>query len=251
MSGKPLFPRPIAHRGLHDRANGVIENSASAFEAAIAAGYDIECDLQLTSDGVPVVFHDDDLARLTGRTGKVSDITAEEMTRLPLLESSAGDCPMTFADFLARIDGRTLLQVELKRQQGPATPKLAREAAEIASTYPGPLVFESFDPAQIMLVRKFGYLGPTGIITYRYEDENADFSAPQRFFLRHMLHLPFSRFDFLSVHHEALTLPMVRIMRRLGKPVTTWTIRSREDALAARPHVDQIVFEGFTPERPN
>ena len=35
----PLFPRPIAHRGLHDRANGVIENSAAAFEAAMAANF--------------------------------------------------------------------------------------------------------------------------------------------------------------------------------------------------------------------
>ena len=71
----PLFPRPVAHRGLHDRANGVIENSASAFAAAIAGDFAIECDLQLTSDGHAVVFHDEKLERLTGETGLVSDRT--------------------------------------------------------------------------------------------------------------------------------------------------------------------------------
>ena len=62
---EPLFPNPVAHRGLHDRASGVIENSASAFEAAIIAGFAIECDVQLTSDGVPVIFHDNDMKRRT------------------------------------------------------------------------------------------------------------------------------------------------------------------------------------------
>src|SRR4051794_262252 len=60
----PMFPQPIAHRGLHERAIGIIENSASAFEAAIIGGFTIECDVQLSSDGVPVIFHDDDMTRL-------------------------------------------------------------------------------------------------------------------------------------------------------------------------------------------
>ncbi|MDB5615118.1 MAG: glycerophosphodiester phosphodiesterase [Devosia sp.] len=108
-----LFPAPIAHRGLHDRANGVIENSASAFEAAIAGGFAIECDVQITSDGVPVVFHDDDMKRLLDKDGAVADVTSGEITTTPLLDSAAGDCPQKFADFLAQIAGRTLLQIEL------------------------------------------------------------------------------------------------------------------------------------------
>jgi glycerophosphoryl diester phosphodiesterase len=69
MAPRPIFDRPIAHRGLHNRALGVIENSRSAFEAAIARNFHIECDVQLSRDGVPVIFHDDDLERLTGLKG--------------------------------------------------------------------------------------------------------------------------------------------------------------------------------------
>ena len=55
-----LVARPIAHRGLHDRTAGLVENSLSAAEAAIAAGFAIECDVQDTADGDAVVFHDFD-----------------------------------------------------------------------------------------------------------------------------------------------------------------------------------------------
>jgi len=77
MSLDPAFlARPLAHRGYHDRAAGRVENSRAAFEAAVAAGYGIECDLQLSSDGVPMVFHDYALHRLTGETGPVAQRTA-------------------------------------------------------------------------------------------------------------------------------------------------------------------------------
>lgn len=248
---RPVFDRPIAHRGLHDRTKGVIENSASAFEAAIAAGYHIECDLQLTSDGVPVVFHDDELERLTGRKGKPSDLTAAEMTSLPLLGSAAGDCPPRFTDFLALVDGRTLLQVELKQQKSkPDNERLARAAIAAVAGYAGPLVFESFDPDLLMRLRRLGFKGARGIITYTYDQPEWDgrLTRWERFGLRHLLHWPYSRFDFMSVHEAALDLGAVRFWRGLGLPVTSWTIRSAEAARKALSGgADQIVFEGFDP----
>ncbi|MGE5389162.1 MAG: glycerophosphodiester phosphodiesterase family protein, partial [Hyphomicrobiales bacterium] len=68
-----LTARPIAHRGLHDALNGVVENSIAAARAAIAASYGVECDVQRTKDGDLVVFHDDTLERLTSRDGRVCD----------------------------------------------------------------------------------------------------------------------------------------------------------------------------------
>ena len=128
---EPLFPNPVAHRGLHDRASGIIENSASAFEAAIIAGFAIECDVQLTSDGVPVIFHDDDMKRLLGKEGAVADCPAADILASPLLDSAAGDCPQKFTDFLAQIAGRALLQIELKHQRDTTgTQLLARAVAE-------------------------------------------------------------------------------------------------------------------------
>jgi glycerophosphoryl diester phosphodiesterase len=246
---RPSFDQPIAHRGLHDRAGGVIENSASAFDAAIAAGYAIECDLQLSKDGVPIVFHDDKLERLVGRPGKPIDYPAAELTAMPLTGSGAGDCPQRFTEMLAKVGGRTLLQVELKRQHSKAaTASLAGATAKALATYSGPVAVESFDPSLLTEVRKAGYRGPLGIISYRYDEPewDGDLTRVQRFVLRNLLHFPWTRFDFMSIHERALDLAAVRFFRALGQPATAWTIRSAAAARAAiSTGADQIVFEGF------
>ena len=249
---RPAFMTPIAHRGLHDRAAGIIENSRSAFDRAIAAGYAIECDLQLTRDGVPIVFHDATLDRLTGRSGRVIDLTADEVCAIPLLGSSAGDTPQRFTELLDQVQGRVLLQVELKHQTGAATGMLAKSVADRASAYAGPIALESFDPALVALVSRFGFMGPRGIITERYErtdEDTAHLSPSRRRFLRHLLHWPWTRFDFISASKDAIDLPAIRFFRALGKPVTVWTIRSAVEAGATQSASDQIVFEGFTPGR--
>ncbi len=248
--GKGIFEHPIAHRGFHDRAAGIIENSRSAFERAIEAGYAIECDIQLTRDGVPVVFHDDDMLRLLGLTGDIRDASSDDVLKTPLLGSAAGDCPPTFGQLLEQVAGRTLLQVELKYQRPEKTKALAAIAVDIASRYRGPICFGSFDPWLLTNARAAGFKGELGIITERYEGTGPDyegFKPWDRFALRHVLHWPWTRFDFLSVDKGALALPAVQLFRSLGKPVTSWTIRSEADAAAALQHADQIVFEGFLP----
>mgnify|MGYP000865016882 CR=1 FL=1 len=248
---EPLFPRPVAHRGLHDRSKGIVENSASAFEAAIAGNFAIECDLQLSNDRVPVVFHDDTLERLTGQGGRVIEHTAAELGEIALTDSASGDRPQTFDAFLTQIDGRTLLQVELKHQRdAEATRELARAVASSLADYRGPVTVESFDPRLIALVRDFGFSGPRGIITYDYarDDYPPGITEDERYVLRNLLHWHETRFDFISCAKDALTLPAITFWRALGKPVTGWTIRSMVEAEAARPYIDQIVFEGFNPD---
>lgn len=251
MGKRPVFDRPVAHRGLHDRAAGIIENSASAFAAAIDKGYAIECDVQLSSDGVPVIFHDDELERLTGRKGMIRDLTLAEIQALPLLGSGADDHPQTLEAFLDQVRGRTLLQIELKQQQGPATGMLAKRAAEILSRYQGPLTVESFDPALLILCRRFGFKGPLGIISYNYDvpEWDASLSGAQKFFLRHLLHFPWTRFDFISCYDKDLDKPAIRFWHGMGVPLTAWTITSPAAAEAARRAGAQIVFEGFDPGR--
>ncbi|WP_269843278.1 glycerophosphodiester phosphodiesterase family protein, partial [Brevirhabdus pacifica] len=75
---------PLAHRGLHDRAQGRPENSLAAFRAAIEAGFGIELDVQPSADGRAMVFHDETLDRLTARKGPVAALPAEELGRIPL-----------------------------------------------------------------------------------------------------------------------------------------------------------------------
>lgn len=248
---QPPFARPIAHRGLHDRALGVIENSRSAFAAAIARGFGIECDLQLTADGEAIVFHDIDLERLLGRTGLVRSRLSDELIVTPLTGSEAADCPQTFGEMLAQVAGRVPLVVEVKHQTNAAdTEALARRVVECVAAYEGPLVIKSFDPHMLTALRRAGYSGALGIITYGYDKPEwyGDMPARTRFVLRHLLHYPWSRFTFISCERNALRLPALRLSRMLGLPVMSWTIRSAEEARQARHDADQIVFEGFDPD---
>lgn len=251
MSLADIFSQPIAHRGLHNRVNGVIENSATAFARAVKGGYGIECDLQLSGDGIPVVIHDSDLERLTGQTGSVSTLSAGQLGRISLLGSSSGDCTQTFEALLAQIGGAVPLIVELKQQPAERSGQFADAVVKAAADYAGPMVFKTFDPELIRLVRKAGHTRPLGIITMRYDDDESKgmLTFWQRFFLRHLLHQPSTKFDFISCDHTALRLPAVRLARRSGMKVMTWTVKSYDQEQAARRYADQIVFEDFLPQR--
>lgn len=252
MPNRPIFDRPIAHRGLHDRASGIIENSLPAFAAAIENGFAIECDVHLSRDGIPFVFHDDDLDRLTAETGPANSRTMAELGAMPLTGSASGETPPRFDEFLRLVGGRTMLQIELKQQPGPGpTRMLAQTVLEQLKTYRGPVTIESFDPNILLALRRLGCLIPLGIITYGYDKPEWEtrVTAGQKFILRHLLHWPLTRFEFISCLEDALELPAVRLFRRLGVPVTTWTIRTPAQALATVGRADQIVFEGFDPGR--
>lgn len=247
----PPFARPIAHRGLHDRARGVIENSRSAFAAAMARGFGIECDLQLTADGEAIVFHDTDLERLLGQPGLVRSWSSDALVVTPLTGSATKDCPQTFSELLAQVAGRAPLVVEVKHQANAAdTEALGRRVVECVEAYEGPLVIKSFDPHMLVTLRRAGYAGPLGIITYGYDKPEwyGDMPARTRFVLRHLLHYPWSRFTFISCGRDALRLPAVRMFRMLGFLVMSWTVRSPDEARQALRDADQIVFEGFDPD---
>ena len=94
-----VFLRPIAHRGLHVAAKGIIENTAPAFEAAIAKGYGIECDLQSAADGTPFVFHDATLDRLMDATGPVAARSPANLATLHYKDQKTRI--LSFAEFLA------------------------------------------------------------------------------------------------------------------------------------------------------
>ena len=244
------FERPIAHRGLHDRANGIIENTRAAFEAAIEKNYAIECDVQLSSDGVPYIFHDDKLERLTGVTGRSDELPIAEVQKLVLTGSSENATPQRFTEFLEQIAGRTQLQIELKKQaDATRTVKLATEVAAALRDYRGPFTIESFDPRLLVALRNAGVRAPLGIITYAYDEPTWDtqVSGWRKFVLRHLLHWPWTRFDFISCRNLSLYLPMVRFLHARGMEVTAWTITSEQAARAALRASDQIVFEEFLP----
>jgi len=237
------FERPIAHRGLHNTKVGIIENSADAFAAAISADYAIECDIQLTGDDVAVVFHDYKLDRLTSQQGNLSHISADQLCRIPI--NGSRNTPQTFSSFLEQINGQVPLVVELKPHHNGA---LARAVIKDARNYRGPLVFKSFDPEVLYYLRQERCKWPVGVVLERKKPKKLSWS--EGFFLRHLLHYPWTRFDFISCNVDSLELPVVRLFRAIGYKVMTWTVKSQTAHKTAAAHADQVVFEGdLTSER--
>jgi glycerophosphoryl diester phosphodiesterase len=148
------------------------------------------------------------------------------------------------------VNGRTFLQIELKRQDRAGNITLANAVADALRGYRGAYCLESFDPGLLVALRRAGVTAPLGIITYGYDERawDQDIGYLQVFILRNLLHWPATRFDFISCRDVSLNLPAVRLFRSLGMPVTTWTIQSAEQAQKALTQADQIVFEGFAPQ---
>ena len=149
-----LTARPIAHRGYHDLNRARWENTLSAFDAAADKDFSIECDVHLSADGVPVVFHDDELKRLTGREGFVYEKTAAELAQMKV--GGTGDHVPTLAEMLARIGGRVPLVIELKGIAGKDDGLVAK-VGELLSAYPGKAAIMSFDH---WLIRRFATEAP-------------------------------------------------------------------------------------------
>jgi glycerophosphoryl diester phosphodiesterase len=240
-----LVARPIAHRGLHDAAKGVVENTLGAAEAAIRGGFAIECDVQLSRDGEAIAFHDDALGRLTRARGAVSERTVAEIQATAFRDSD--ERVPTLAQLLAGVAGRTPLICELKSRFDGDT-RLADRVAALAREYDGPLAIKSFDPAPIAHLRARGTgIGPLGIVaeaSYRGRYWR-DLSAAQKEACAAFLHYPDTRPDFLSWSVDDLPHPTPFLLRRLEElPVMTWTVRTAEQRRTALRWADQIVFEG-------
>ena len=243
-----LTARPIAHRGLHDRTAGILENTLSAADAAIARGFPIECDVQDTADGEAVVFHDHTLDRLTGERGPVRERRADELTCLSV--GGTGDRIPSLGALLERVAGRVGLVVEIKSRFDGAM-GLARRTCELLQAYPGPVAVKSFDPRVVAEVRRLAPALPRGFLgqaSYDHPDWAA-LDATEKFALANVLHLDEMQPDFLSWRVADLPSAAPYLWRRLGGgPVTAWTVRTTQDHRRSTEHADQMVFEGFLPE---
>lgn len=240
-----LTARPIAHRGLHGLRPGVVENCPRAFEEAIAAGYGIECDLQLSADGEAMVFHDTTLDRLTVETGPVRARTAAELKKVRLRDTD--DRMQTLPEFLEQVAGRTVPVIELKTRGGAHGPLEAR-TAQLLAAYPHPAAVMSFNPHSVAWFAANAPDIPRGQISQAFTDpQSMKMPAWQRFMLRHMLYALRSRPHFVAYDVRALPAPSVAIARRLGRRALTWTVRTPEERERAARYADQIIFEGFRP----
>lgn len=228
---------PIAHRGLHDKANGRFENTLSAARAAADAGYSIEVDLHPSRDGVPMVFHDDTLDRLTARKGAMRALDASELGTISI--GGTADTIPTLAQLLDLVAGRVGLVLELKGIEGKDDGFVAA-VLKVLQSYRGPVAIMSFDHWLIADARRLGAQVPVGLTAEGGEEARAIHERAVQAWSP----------DFLSYGITDLPVPFVTAFRATGRPVITWTIRTPADAEKSARHADQITFEGFLPPLP-
>ncbi len=241
-----LFDRPIAHRGLHDLKNNIVENTESAFAAAIAANYAIECDIQLSADGEAMVFHDKTLDRVTQSSGKVHSMTVAELRKVKYRAATAR--MQTLAELLDQVDGKVPLIIEIKSIWDDDT-TLTERAMHVCKSYAGPMALMSFDPQIVSLLAHAAPSSVRGIVADRVYDSYYDsLSNTRRVEMRSLSHLPQSRPHFISFDCNSLPFAPVQYLRAEGMPVITWTITSKEQESRARRYSDQITFENYHPE---
>ena len=214
-----ILMRDYAHRGLH--GENVPENSLTAFENACKAGYGIELDVQLSRDGVVMVFHDYSLLRMTGRDQKLSELDAAELTAICLMETT--ETVPTFEQVLELVDGRVPLLVELKGEELDVS--LCEKVAELLGNYKGAYCIESFNPLLVGNMKKRSLL-------------NIALTA--------MALNVVARPDFIAYNKEDRASLPVKISTGLYRaPKFVWTVNTREELDTAHKNSELAIFENI------
>lgn len=240
-----LTARPVAHRGLHKIADGRLENALPAFSAAIAADCAIELDVQLTGDDQLVVFHDDNLERLTTGTGLVRshDLRALQKTSYKDVE---GVIP-SLHEVLEEVGGRVPLIIEIKSDWQSYGPR-ERALANTLAGYQGEVAIMSFDPNIMAAFRETGWLSylPQGLIAELFPKERwPQLGYFRRLGLRHLLSWKRLKPDFLAFRVDDLPHGPVSRLRAEGVPVLTWTVKTEPHLDVALGFADCPIFEGL------
>lgn len=242
-----LTARPVAHRGLHDRARGIVENMPAAALAAIESNFAIECDIQLTGDGEAMVHHDDGLGRLTIGAGALLDLNSVALKAVRFKDTA--ERMMSLGDLCALVEGRVPIVIEVK-SHFDGDRRLVRRVAEVLGSYAGPVAGMSFDPDQVMALRETMPELPRGIVAqnaYR-EADWSEATVAQRDGMRHLRHGLRTRPHFVAYWVNDLPAAAPWIARHVfGLPLLTWTVRTAEQRARARRYADQMIFEGFHP----
>ncbi len=243
---------PIAHRALHHRGTGRIENSPSAIAAALDAGYAIEIDVQLSRDGVAMVFHDEALDRLTGILGWVKDRDAADLGKIALTGST--DTIPTLAAVLAQVAGRVPLLIEIKDQtlvMGPSDGRLEAAVARDLDGYSGPVALMSFNPHSIAHLARLAPHIPRGLTTSAYDlTDWAPLPADICDRLRQVPDYDRTLSSFISHEAADLASPRVAELRAQGAAILCWTITSPKAEVAARRYAHNITFEQYLAQTP-
>ena len=251
-AARPALPAsflrlPVTHRALHDRTQGRIENSPAAIRAAVAAGYAIEVDVQMSADGRAMVFHDDTLDRLTAEQGPVSARSAAALGQIALTGGS--DTIPTLEAVLDLVAGRVPLLIEIKDQtgsMGQTDGRLEAAVAQALAGYAGDVAVMSFNPNSVAQMARLAPDIARGLTTSSYDPEDWAPVPPE--VCARLREIPdFDRVAASFISHQGNDLTRARVLelRAAGVPVLCWTIRSPDQEAVARQIAHNVTFEGY------
>ena len=240
-----IAPR-YAHRGYYDPP-AIPENSMAAFRRAVENGVGAEFDVHRIADGSLVIFHDDELERMTGVKGQIEDYDITNLRKLRLLGTD--EMIPTFDELLDLFEDSGLpLMVEIKPAGGNYR-ELTEAVIERLDRYTGEFAVESFDPRAMMIVRKLRPEWTRGQLVQDFY-KTPDGVPPYQAVL--LTNLPFNRFvqpDFLAYRFQDRKWPAwKRWLRKKGLVPVVWTIKSADEYRAAVAEGCFPIFENITPE---
>lgn len=234
-----LVNQYIAHRGLHNKKSP--ENSLAAFKRAIDKGYAIELDLHLLEDGTPVVFHDDELKRMTNKDGYISKLKKEDLKNYKLLKTD--QTIPTLQEVLDFVDGQTPLLIEIKNTGKVGA--LENVVLNMLKNYHGEYAVQSFNPFTL----NYFYLNAPDILRGQLSGSfrDSDVARAKKYFLKRMtFNKKVSRPNFISYEYDYVPNRFVRKYKHL--PLLVWCVPSQEEYMKVVKHCDNIIFEGFEPK---
>ncbi|MEO0462340.1 MAG: glycerophosphodiester phosphodiesterase family protein [Pseudomonadota bacterium] len=225
---------PYAHRGLH--SPGLPENSIAASGAAIARGFGIECDVQLSADGVPMVFHDWDAERLCGHPNAIASMKSDDIEQLGLLGTEQR--PARLASFLSEVDARAALLIELKSKPTLSPLLICEAVARAVAGYSGHCAIMSFDPRVPQWFAQHAPEISRGLV-------GTD-SYPNGF--EHVWRDPdiiaLAQPHFVALDRRDLARPEAAQWRDAGGALLSWTIRTKAEWNTASALADALIAEG-------
>ncbi|HBQ36684.1 MAG TPA: phosphodiesterase [Rhodobacteraceae bacterium] len=227
-----------------------MENSCTAFGAAIKAGYGIELDVQMSADGHAMVFHDYDLFRLTGISGAIRTFSRDQLTKIKLLGCT--ETIPTLPEILKTVAGRVPLLIETKDQDGAMGPDVGpmeQSVARALQNYTGPVGVMSFNPHSVAELAKHSPDTPRGLVTCHFPAEHWQIlNEKTRARLREIPDYDRIGACFISHRHDDLDNPHVARLKASGAGICCWTVRSKAEEVCARKYAETITFEGYKAE---
>lgn len=230
-----------AHRGYFDNEAGIPENSLGSFEAAIEKGFAIEIDIQLSSDGVPMVYHDAELEKMCGVEGKIWDYTAAELKEMKLLGTE--ETIPTLEETLALVNGQVPLLVEYKMDKVDTAVCVATQA--LLDEYDGAYAIMCFDPRALLWYRKNAPEVARGQLAEKFWENEEYHGKALYLVLTYMLTNVATRPDFIgykAMHKDNLSL---NVCRMLGAKTACYTLKNAQDFDYVKDDFDIYIFDSF------